>query len=361
MIQPEEYRGMYSLRSKYLLSACSVAGLLLLLMSCSSHKIEQVERAVYFWKSNSYFSDAEKKTCDSLGIQKLYVKFFEVNFSAERGSFPESKTEWWGRYSELKKNTDIIPTVYLRNSVFLKSTRVELDMLADNVNFLLNRLLDERFPPGLSVKEFQMDCDWTIKSKENYFYFLEKLKTLSGKEISCTLRLYPYKYPGKMGVPPVDRVTLMCYNLLQPLENPAKNSILDLHELESYLKGAPDYPKHMDLVLPVFSWAQVYHNERFSEVMHNDIRSIKNNLKPIKPLWYAVLRDTMVNGTYLRSGDQLKYEEVDAAKVKQAIVLLKKYIRFEEHTTVALFHLDEQQLKNYTGEELSGFYTDLSK
>ena len=42
-------------------------------------------------------------------------------------------------------------------------------------------------------------------------------------------------------------------------------------------------------------------------------------------------------------------------------MLLKKTIDFDDNTTVSLFHLDEEQLKNYTDEEIAAFYTDFTK
>ena len=63
----------------------------------------------------------------------------------------------------------------------------------------------------------------------------------------------------------------------------------------------------------------------------------------------------------MRIADRIKIEEIDATKIKGAISVLKKYIDFDKNTTVALFHLDEQQIKNFTNEELSFFYTDFSK
>ncbi|KXK42701.1 MAG: hypothetical protein UZ11_BCD004001174 [Bacteroidetes bacterium OLB11] len=95
-------------------------GIILLFTSCSSHKTENIERAFYYWKSNENLSDIEKEICDTLGINKLYIKFFEVNFNEEQGNFPEAKTNWWGRYSNLNKPTEVVPTVYLRNVVFFE-------------------------------------------------------------------------------------------------------------------------------------------------------------------------------------------------------------------------------------------------
>jgi hypothetical protein len=164
-----------------------------------------------------------------------------------------------------------------------------------------------------------------------------------------------------MGVPPVEKVTLMCYNLLNPLENPSKNSILDLSELKNYLKGSRTYSKHLDIALPIYSWAQVYHNEHFSAVLYTDTKQLKTILKQDKPLWYSVIKDTVINNTYLRIGDKIKYEEIDAEKIKSTIALLKQHIKFDKNTTVTLFHLDENQLNNFTYENLSDFYTDFSK
>jgi len=341
-------------------------GILLLLAlafltNCSNHKIEQVERAFYYWKSNRYLSESEKALCDSLSVNKLYIKFFEVNYTKERGSFPEAKTNWWGRYSESKDTQTVVPTVYLRNAVFLYSTKPELDMLADNVNFLITKYFNERFATNILMNEFQMDCDWTPKSKENYFYFLKKLKAISAKQISCTLRLYPYKYADKMGVPPVDKATLMCYNLLSPLDQPNKNSILDLEELESYLKVKDKYPLHLDLALPVYSWQQVYQNERFTELLYTNMEQLEPIVDKEKPFWYRVTKDTLINNVYLRVGDKLKYEETTAKTIKEAIDLLKKHVTFDTQTTVSLFHLDKEQLSNYSHEELRSFYTDFSK
>ena len=334
---------------------------ILFISACSNHKIENIERAFYFWKSNSSFSDKEQNRCDSLGVKKLYIKFFEVNFNKNRGNFPESKTEWWGRYSESNKIKEVVPTVYIRNIVFLQSSKEDLDVLADNMNFLISKFQNEKFAQGTLVNEFQMDCDWTIKTRDNYFYFLKKLKVISGKKISCTLRLYPYKYREKMGIPPVDKVMLMCYNLLNPIENPNKNTILDLQELKDYLHVENKYPLHMDVALPVYAWAQVYHNELFSELIYTGYKNLKSVLKEEKPFWFNVTKDTMIINTYLRFGDKIKYETISATQLTEAIQLLKKNIDFDKEATIALFHLDEEQLNNYTNAELTSFYTHFSK
>ena len=199
------------------------------LFSCKNEtKIKNVERAFYYWKSDKYsFDEIEKEQLDSMKVNKLYVKFFEVKNDKTLGNIPFAKTSLQYEkyeYEDAKREkkdigfykTKIIPTVFVKNDVFLNSSKPQIDTLASNVSFLIDKYYTERFVGFEKYNEIQIDCDWTIKSKEDYFYFLKQLSQKSSKEISCTLRLYPYKYRTKMGIPPVKKATLMCYNLIQP-------------------------------------------------------------------------------------------------------------------------------------------------
>lgn len=329
--------------------------------SCQK-KIENVEPSFYYWKSDSwYLSEKETSTLDSLKIKNLYVKFFEVDYNEALGAYPISKVNLslGEGYGQKRLNVNVIPTVYIRNEVFLKTKGKSIDSLADNVNFLIEKYSTEKFK-DYSIKEFQMDCDWTPKTKDNYFLFLKKLKELSKKEISVTLRLYPYKYPGKMGIPPADKATLMCYNLLPPTGSQYQNSILENKELEKYLKDVKKYPLHLDIALPIFSWMQIYQNNRFSGVVYGN-NQFEKNLKAIKPLWYESKIDTTIDNTYIRKGDKIKFEKIGSQNLSETVKLLKKYGSWDKDVRVSLFSLDETILNNFSNEELSQIYTDFTK
>lgn len=336
-----------------------LALLSVILFSCKNeNNIKNVERAFYYWKtSDSRLQEEADSILKTTNTKKLYVKFFEVEHNELMGNIPFSKN----RMNIYDTIIEIVPTVFIKNEVFLKSSFNELDLLADNINFLINKYRTEDFKKGIVVKEFQMDCDWTIKSKDKYFYFLKKLKSISSKEISCTLRLYPYKYREKMGIPPVDKVTLMCYNLLNPLESPKQNSILDIEELSKYLSGTSKYPLHVDIALPIYSWMQLYQNNQFQNVMYNNHEYLIKNMKKIDDLWYEVTEDVQVDDNYIRIGDKIKYEQVTKETIEKTIALLKKNIDFDSTTTVALFHLDDAPLQKYTNEEINSIYTSFSK
>lgn len=333
----------------------------LLFLSCSDHKAEYVERAFYYWKNNTYsIEPEEKERLKNVGVKKLYIKFFEVEKNAAMGTIPTAKSQLGISYYEGNDTLQIVPTVYLRNEVFSGITRNGLDSLADNVNFLILKYKESNFRAVKNVEEYQMDCDWTPSTRENYFYFLKKLKAISKKQISCTLRLYPYKYPDKMGVPPVDKATLMCYNLINPLENHGKNSILDLTELSSYLDNH-DYPLHLDIALPLYSWIHVYQNNKFTKVVYTDTKAIKSILKPEKDFWYEVTRDTVIDDFYMRIGDKVKIEEMNTAELNKAVEIIRSKVPLDKTITVSLFHLDAQQLSRYTNEEISAIYSGFTK
>lgn len=329
------------------------------LFSCQSHKAEHVEKAFYYWKSGDYYWQDRDTTIQKVGIQKMYAKFFEVEYNDVMGNIPVDKTSL--RSYQLD-SVEVVPTVYIRNEVFLKTTtKSGLDSLADNVHFLISKYLEDRNGKDRVVSEYQMDCDWTPKTKQPYFYFLRQLKAISKKQISCTLRLYPYKYPDKMGIPPVDKATLMCYNLINPLESRGKNSILDVDELSSYLNARKKYPIHLDIALPVYSWMLLYQNNQFTKVIYNDHKEIMASLKKIDALWYEVTQDIVVDDFYLRIGDKIKYEQMTADKIEKAIAVIKKNVTLDASITVALFHFDTEQLNQYNDETLARFYSDFTR
>jgi hypothetical protein len=348
----------------------------LLLPACQeNHK--NIDRGFYYWKSNSGSLTADELSrLKNLNVQKLYVKFFEIEKNEIFGLAPVAKTHvhidnygnpslrWYGdsMLCKVMRRLEIIPTVFIKNDVLYSPSKGSLDTLADNINFLVNKYYVEKMNNDyLTYNEIQIDCDWTAKTKDNYFYFLKALKKISGKKISCTLRLYPYKYPGIMGVPPVDKATLMCYNLLSPLKCENQNSILDTDELEKYLKNAEKYPLHLDIALPVFSWMQVYKQNEFAGIISTDQIDRKTNLKLIKPLWYEVQNDQDAGDLYLRAGDQVKLEEVMDTTINRAISLIQKNVPLDDTITVTLFHLDGENLKNYNDETLSSFYSAFTK
>lgn len=325
-------------------------------------KIETVERAFYFWK-NSSIELSTAKHLKKLNVHKLYIRLFEVDYNEARGNFPYNKNRPYSYSFRELDSVKLVPTIFIRNSIFQYNTEKSLDRLADNIVFLIDKYSSELRYDNSTEKifdydEIQIDCDWTAATKEKYFYLLKKIKELSRKQISCTLRLYPYKYPEIMGVPPVDKATLMCYNLIKPLSEKNKNSILDISELKKYLSEKMSYPIHLDIALPTFYWTQHYQNNHFVQLVDLCTNEVKRFSKLVSPLWYEVERDTSINyETYLKSGDRLKCEDVSANTINEAIEIIKQTVELDKSTTISLFDLDNSTFNQYSDEEISGFYS----
>jgi hypothetical protein len=132
-----------------------------------------------------------------------------------------------------------------------------------------------------------------------------------------------------MGIPPVKKVTLMCYNLIQPFAQKGKNSILDTQELESYLTADSKYPLHLDIVLPIYSWGFHYQYDKFSGFFDCKAKDLDEFCVKKSDLWYEVSNDTTINDVYFRIGDKIKYESVSKEVINRTISILKSRVDFD--------------------------------
>jgi hypothetical protein len=339
------------------------------------HKNQVPIKAFYYWKNYGDFW-YESDILDTLQVRKLYVKYFEVDYDLDLGPVPKAKTELTMSRTEwdYEKDKDvlspnaklnIVPTVFILNSV-LKEPELNTREMAKNILFLILKKYEENMEGFSCPKEIQIDCDWTESTKNVYMRFLRELKqemrknkSLENTQLSATLRLYAYKFPDRMGVLPVDRAMLMCYNLLTPRESGNRNSILDIQELKKYLEGADDYPVALDVALPTYSNVQVFQNQQFKSLFYEEDSTFLSYLKPLKPPFYLISKDTLVDEVYLRKGDHLKVERVSAKQIREAIDVINREVQFKDRPTMALFHLDSDELRKYTHEELVGFYKRL--
>lgn len=335
-----------------------ICALLVIESGCSSGGAEP-KRAFYYWQSYK-LSDFEEHIYKEAKADKLYLKLFEVTMDELAGPIPMDKV--YGKFSEsFLKDTEVVPCVFIDNDVIAHSSETELNDLAENVVFLVEKYMTEKIheSKGKSVPylEIQIDCDWMKSSKDKYFSFLKKLKSLTDKKLSCTLRLYPYKFRKDMGVPPVDRVMLLCYNLLNPTTNPTKNTILDMEELNKYLKGAGEYPLPIDIGLGIYSSCYKFVNGQFDEVEHEVPLELENACISNEDYWYTVKRDTSIDYNYYRKGQRLKIERVSQDLLIEASACIKEYVPLDNDATIAIYHLDQDELKNYSHESLDSIFS----
>lgn len=323
------------------------------------------QRAFYYWQNQPYFlSDSETQTLTKFRVKKLYIKFFEVDYNDVQGIFPFAKNELnLSPYDTVDSKIEVVPTVYIRNEVFKQSSEKEISELAENILFLIEKKFKKQYEKNPIPKEIQMDCDWTESTKDNYHFFLTILKEKMQKnaffkhiKTSATLRLYAYKFPDKMGVLPVDRAMLMCYNLIPPFDAGDRNSILNMSELDKYLIGSDSYPLPLDIALPIYSSVQVYQNNSFAGIIYNEDSTFFKKTKKLNNTWHLSKMDTVINGIFIRKGDKLKVEKMNFKIINKAIKSILEHVELDEKPTISLFHLEDYELTNFTYEELDSCF-----
>ena len=337
----------------------------------------------YYWKTNLRFDKTDQAMADSLGVKKLYLRFFDVDWSPTRKmAIPvgELGEQWHGGHFDernliLAQEIQIVPTVFLTNRVF--SNDVPTDQLATDVSEkirditsgLKNRLLpwglrdyeraedvsnwDKRDSLELlirsqfdqSITELQLDCDWTPSTKDRYFAFLQRMKEQNpGMTISCTVRLHQFRDQQSAGIPPVDQGTLMCYNVAPPKDPSVMDAIFDPALVNGYLKKGT-YPLPLEAALPLFSWGALFHEDQFKGLVSGlRLSDIENNplFEPMGDNRFRFTQDTVFSGKYLRRGD---YVRVDGASPAELLELAARLATIDAVYGVSFFEWDLESLE----------------
>ncbi|MCW1963325.1 hypothetical protein [Chryseobacterium viscerum] len=308
--------------------------LLFLVVSCS--RKEDHPYTFYYWKTNLKLDREEKKTLDQATVPYLYTRFFDVD-KVNRKFQPVAAIT---KDKSFQTDKQIVPTVFITNQIFLGISAEEIRFLAESVHLLIQKKSKEHHLK--TNNEIQIDCDWTAGTRNDYFKFLKELKKVSGKEVTCTLRLHQVKDKKQTGIPPVEKVYLMCYSTSSPLENSDKNSILDVNILKSYLSKMEDYPiKKIEVALPIYSWGIVTnHLGKHKLINALSKRDLENpNFKKISDHEIQILKDGFYFGSYLNKGFKIKVEEISEEQLEEVIAFLQKKI---PHFNIIYYQLDSK-------------------
>lgn len=101
---------------------------LIILFGCHS-KPNKSPIDFYYWRSNYTINEIEKKEVDSLKVQKIYVRFFDVDKTADQIK-PIGIIR---NFDASKLNVNYIPTVFITNRTFINTSKDQVKILAKNV------------------------------------------------------------------------------------------------------------------------------------------------------------------------------------------------------------------------------------
>ncbi|MBO4827247.1 MAG: hypothetical protein J5506_08460 [Prevotella sp.] len=278
--------------------------------------------AMYYWRTVLKLDDAERQFVKKHGISRLYVKFFDVVNDNRRGVSPVATLQF---NDTLPEGVEVVPTVFIVENCLR-------DMPADLAEKVVKRVLAMCETNGIAnVRELQVDCDWTLNSREKYFALLADMRQLlaqHGMRLSATIRLHQLSQPA----PPVDYGALMVYNTADPRKLTDHNPILDIRDVEPYMKHLAGYKLPLATAYPLFEWQLLFNGSQFNRFIYG------------KPPVLKLTTDTLVRW------------QSDMREITRAKSAISKQ-RADASHLIILYHLDKQFISNYTDEDYEKIFS----
>ncbi|WP_131536476.1 hypothetical protein [Pedobacter nototheniae] len=318
-----------------------------------------VHSTFYYWKTDYQNRKAETNYLELFKSKSLYVRIMDVDFDPDlQQAVPVSPISF---SNPLPAKVDIVPVVYIVNQVFNNLDSQKNGEMANRIAKFVDAKVKQAGKQNYT--ELQIDCDWTKTTKAQYFNFLNLLQKnplLKGKTISVTLRLHQVKNLVSSGIPPVKKVMLMCYNMGNLRKYGTQNSILDMHEMDVYLKkDIGSYPLKMDVALPIFEWAVVFRKQQYAGISKRINKTVLHDKKLFKQKGesnlYTLLLDYPTAG--LKMGDEVRWEEITLDNLLASSKFLSRYLPSDERNLV-FYHLDIDLLKHFTNEDFQKIIAD---
>jgi hypothetical protein len=231
--------------------------------------------SVYYWRTDLRLDSTEKAFLGQYNIKKVYCRYFDVVMNNDATEPSPNATLTIS--DALPGNIEIIPTVYITEDCMHKPYK-------DLAKKIVDRILQMNETNDIgNVHEIQIDCDYTSKSRQTYYKFLEEVRhQLSSKKyhLSTTIRLHQLSMPA----PPADYGVLMVYNTGNPLKWQERNPILDYRDVYPYLSRLDDYPLPLATAYPVYQWIRNIQNVRVEHTVEaEEILKVKHAMEKERP------------------------------------------------------------------------------
>ena len=100
-------------------------------ISCSNNSNKEISRGVYFWKTNFSLTTAELSWLKETEIQKLYVRFFDVDWNPNLNiAVPVGDVSI---ETKLIDGVEIIPVVFITNRTLVNLPDSLIPELSSNI------------------------------------------------------------------------------------------------------------------------------------------------------------------------------------------------------------------------------------
>ena len=232
--------------------------LCLLIAGCSEREELAESNAVYYWRTDFRLDSTEWVFLQRNHINKVYCRYFDVVIDEEGAEPKPNATIAFS--CTLPDSIELIPTIYITEDCMHQKHQGLAEKIVKRIR-QMNETNDIK-----PVSEIQIDCDYTSKSKKVYYQFLEEVKQAWGQTLSTTIRLHQLS----MEAPPVDYGVLMIYNTGDPKKWEERNPILDIRDVQPYLKRLDSYPLPLAAAYPVYQWVRTIRNIRIEHTVGAD-------------------------------------------------------------------------------------------
>ncbi len=220
----------------------------LIMAGCSERQELSEGNAVYYWRTELRLDTTERAFLREYHISKVYCRYFDVVMDKDGEPMPNATITFT---DTLPQGVELVPTVYITEDCMHEHHTG----LAEK---LVKRILQMNETNDISgVREIQIDCDYTARSRKVYYDFLKavansSLFTSHFSLLSTTIRLHQLA----MEAPPVDYGVLMIYNTGDPRKFTERNPVLDLRDVVPYLRNLDSYPLPLATAYPVYRWSR---------------------------------------------------------------------------------------------------------
>lgn len=334
------------------------------LFSCNgSSSLKNDEgNSIYYWRTTFSLNDDEKDFLREHDVKKIYMRFFDVDWSYPAKNGEDVTPEATIRFNDtVPAGVEIVPTVYITTSA-VEKMQIKEEEYAEKIYKRITAICKRN---NIVFNEIQFDCDWTKGTRQPFFRLCEALKERmdSTQTLSSTIRLHQLT----QSPPPVDKGVLMVYNTGNLMEMTSDNSIFSRKDIEPYLRDnrLARYPLALDVAYPTYGWSVVFHPGEdkyyFDRIMRRTDFSAYPDLKKIASNLYEATSDinfsedeTEWDKVYEKY--RIRVERPTANEILEIKKMVDAQLKTKPHSNI-LYHLDESQLSHYSDNEISKIYS----
>lgn len=230
------------------------------LLSCGGRRGNRAVRSVYYWSTTLRIDSVKQQFMLRHNVSRMYLRYFDVVYGDDGMPVPNATLRF---LTPVPKDVEVVPVVYIVNSCMAAADT----SLAYKIYRRVRQMNETNGIGG--VKEIQIDCDWTMRTRSVYFSFLRQLRSMAGADgikLSATIRLHQLSQPA----PPVDRGVLMMYNTGDFTDLECSKPILDMDDAAPYMSSLASYNLPLASAYPLFSWRILFRGSRYVGIMHAD-------------------------------------------------------------------------------------------